>query len=158
MVKMIKPKPYSSHDIRAAIDMGLRAADAEVEVNFQLSYWNWDRENWPDWDVKGPMTQSGSRLIRRTTVSTPFIWVDQGTPPHKITAKNAPVLRFREGFSPMTQPGRLVASMGGSFGGWVSAKEVQHPGTKARDISEEVKKRADESLPAHIDKFLSGVV
>lgn len=43
-------------------------------------------------------------------------YLEEGTPPHKIKAKNKPFLKFR---------------VGGRF---VTAKEVNHPGTKPRAI------------------------
>jgi len=69
-----------------------------------------------------------------------YRYVDEGTRPHPIAAKNAPTLRFRWGgpgsYVPKTKP---VGQFGGpgivKGGSWRSPKEVRHPGTEARHFA-----------------------
>lgn len=63
-------------------------------------------------------------------------WVNEGTRPHKIRAKNARYLHFQTGSKASSRPGttHTVRASKGS-GGWVRKKEVRHPGTEARDWS-----------------------
>lgn len=66
-----------------------------------------------------------------------WTYVDQGTKPHIIAAKNAPYLVFQTGYSARTAPvARANVGTGSASGAWVKKKEVQHPGTKARKFSE----------------------
>ena len=71
-----------------------------------------------------------------------YTYVDQGTRPHLIMAKNVPYLKFRTGYSPKTlpNPARVVIHPQGgkSTGPWVSAKVVHHPGSEPRKFSEAI--------------------
>jgi len=60
-------------------------------------------------------------------------WLNYGTAPHVIRAKNAPALRFQTGYSAGSKPGTTFTSRASKSGGWASAKEVHHPGTAARE-------------------------
>jgi hypothetical protein len=155
---MIKPKRIRTTDITKAVDAALKAASKEVEVNFKLSYWNWDAANQPEWKIMGPRTKAGSREMVHETTSTPFVYVDQGTKgPYPIPAKNKPLLKWKSGFIAKTAPGRLVSQPGASFGGWRSAKEVTHPGIKPREISKQVADEVDENIVKHFEHYLKGV-
>jgi len=73
-------------------------------------------------------------------------YVDRGTKPHIIAAKNAPFLSFRTGYSPKTlaNPARTVSGGGTSSGPRVYAKVVHHPGSEAREFSKVI---AEDILP-----------
>jgi hypothetical protein len=70
------------------------------------------------------------------------IWsyVDKGTPPHKIVAKNAPNLVFKTGYQPKTlaKPARTVSSGGKATGDIIAKKVVNHPGIKAREFEKTI--------------------
>ncbi len=71
------------------------------------------------------------------------IWtfVDQGTKPHEIAAKNAPMLKFQTGYSARTAPvAKSNQGTGQKFGPWVAKAVVQHPGTEARKFTETILK------------------
>lgn len=65
-----------------------------------------------------------------------WLWTDEGTKPHTITAKRVPRLKFQVGFNPKT---RAVAQSsvgdGSKFGAWVNPITVDHPGTEARNFT-----------------------
>lgn len=69
-------------------------------------------------------------------------WLNQGTRPHKIRAKNAPRLAFEwsgpGSYQPKTKPGGRSLQFGGpgivSGGKMHYPAEVQHPGTEPRDF------------------------
>lgn len=67
-------------------------------------------------------------------------YVDEGTKPHRIVAKNAPLLKFQEGYQPKTlaKPARTVSGGGTATGAVVSKKAVQHPGSEARNFTGEL--------------------
>lgn len=74
-----------------------------------------------------------------------YLWTDKGTAPHVIRPKNGGYLRFKTGYSARTAPGgQYNVGTGIANGGWVSFKEVNHPGTAARGFSE---KFNTETLP-----------
>ena len=67
------------------------------------------------------------------------IWyfVDRGTKPHEIPAKNVPKLKYQKGYSARTAPvAKYNRGIGTASGEWGSAEVVQHPGTEARKFTE----------------------
>lgn len=70
-----------------------------------------------------------------------YNWLNEGTKPHVIRAKNAPYLRFRVGgFIAKTRPGSLFSGPGSpATGPMVSKKQVWHPGTEPRKWTEKAK-------------------
>ena len=69
-----------------------------------------------------------------------WVWVNEGTRPHTIAPKAGPVLRFKTGSTPKTTAGKpsSFGGPGGAKGGFVSAKSVDHPGTKAREFTAQI--------------------
>ena len=69
-----------------------------------------------------------------------YTYVDQGTRPHLIVAKNAPFLSFKTGYQSKTlaKPARIVSGGGTATGPRVYAKVVHHPGSDAREFSKTI--------------------
>lgn len=86
-----------------------------------------------------------------------WIYVDKGTRPHKIRAKNAPRLAFMVGggYVPktMAKPARTV--VGGGFvkppTHLVRPMEVDHPGSEGRGFTEQIAKEMQPAFKAEID-------
>lgn len=81
------------------------------------------------------------------------IWtfVDQGTKPHDIAAKNVPLLKFQTGYSARTAPvAKFNQGTGQKFGAWVATQVVHHPGTEARKFTETILKELSPPLPDRI--------
>lgn len=71
-----------------------------------------------------------------------YRYVDRGTVPHIIRARNVAYLKFTVPFTSKTKP-RYIASFQGSRGNqWVRKKQIHHPGIKAREFSTIIKQRA----------------
>ena len=68
-----------------------------------------------------------------------YKWVTDGTRAHIIRARNAPMLAFQLGYKPKTRPVGQYGGMGVATGSKVFAKEVRHPGTKAREFERAIK-------------------
>lgn len=84
-----------------------------------------------------------------------WTWVDKGTKPHVIRAKNAPFLKFQTGYSARTAPiAKSAQGTGQRFGSWVQKTEVQHPGTEARDFSKTFMK---ELTPSFGDRIQAAI-
>jgi len=64
-----------------------------------------------------------------------FTWLDEGTGPHDIVAKNAPRLVFNAKFSAGSRPGSLRTFRSSSGPPLIFAKAVRHPGIKPRGWS-----------------------
>ena len=77
------------------------------------------------------------KIVPTGRYATIWYYVDRGTKPHEIAAKNVPLLRFQSGYSARTAPvAKSAQGTGQKFGAWVSAQVVQHPGTEARKFTE----------------------
>ena len=83
----------------------------------------------------------GYRLVGTRKAMQIWNWLNLGTRPHKIKAKNAPRLAFRWGgpgsYKPKTTPGGRRLKFGGpgtSSGPLVRPLEVDHPGNEPRDF------------------------
>lgn len=81
-----------------------------------------------------------------------FGFVDRGTRPHIIRPKRAQsrkgrkgTLVFRTGYQAKTRPNNTqFVGSGVASGPWRSAKQVRHPGSKARNITRIIAKRWQE--------------
>ena len=78
--------------------------------------------------------------------------VNDGSRPHTITARNAPVLAFQANYAPKTTPGSLQSRRGGASGPMVFAKSVRHPGTQARKFTEKIKELVDKKAPSELKR------
>lgn len=66
-----------------------------------------------------------------------FRYVNEGTRAHIIRPRKTKALHFRTGHNPKTRPiAQYNVGDGGSTGGFVTAKQVKHPGTKPRKFTE----------------------
>ena len=154
-VRFIAPKPISVRAVRRAVVHGMQATAKVVRNSHELFTRTWDPSSRPEWKEFGPQQQGGAMVWRRETVSTPFIYVELGTRPHLIAAKNAPRLAFQVGFVPKTLPGRLVSGMGGTFGSWVFPTQVNHPGTAPRYINRAIVEIVRPVLSRNINRELA---
>ena len=69
-----------------------------------------------------------------------WFYVSLGTAPHKITAKSPdrPMI-FQTGYKAKTNPNLLGSKPGGSYGPYIAAYHVHHPGIEARNFHEAAK-------------------
>ncbi|KKK66192.1 hypothetical protein LCGC14_2966580, partial [marine sediment metagenome] len=101
-----------------------------------------------DWDTKINYRSTFARLPDRASVhvgpfgltSKIYEYVSEGTRPHAIAAKNAPLLRFRTDYRPHTTASGGRGGPGVATGPVIRAKAVMHPGIKARDFDSQVAK------------------
>jgi hypothetical protein len=71
----------------------------------------------------------------------PWGYVDQGTPPHVITARRAMLLRFTGPYHAKTKVNVIASYQGGRGRVWVSKRSVQHPGIEARNFRDIIMRR-----------------
>ena len=84
-----------------------------------------------------------------------FGYLNEGTPPHKIRAKNAPALRFQKGYKAKTKVRWIGSQGGGPFGPWWSAKEVDHPGIEARKYDEAITKKRESWYKRRMERAMT---
>ena len=85
-----------------------------------------------------------------------FRFVNDGTKDHDIpkTPKQSGALAFPSQFVPKTQPGWIVSSKGYRGGKTWFAKQVHHPGTKARHVVEALEKKWQLAFWRRMDKAM----
>lgn len=97
------------------------------------------------------------RTARGVTINTDseiYGWVDKGTKPHIIKAKNAPFLVFGWPYKAATKP-RVINSFKANVGKNLAFKrQVTHPGIKARNFTDEITKRMQKRAAAVMRKAL----
>lgn len=62
--------------------------------------------------------------------------VNNGSPAHKIFARNSPTLRFQEGYVPSTSPRVIGSRRNRRFGRLRTPLSVSHPGFEAREFDD----------------------
>lgn len=97
-----------------------------------------------------------------------FGYVDKGTgkfgargAAYKIKPKTAPLLRFRAGYDARSRPAagsggmpRANVGTGKAIGGWVSTKEVTHPGIRPRKFAELFEKQLQPTFRRRVSNAL----
>lgn len=79
-----------------------------------------------------------------------FEWTDKGTKPHEIRPKpenKRGLLIFQTGYSARTAPiARFDVGSGTASGEWRAAASVQHPGTEARQFTQDYTKKIQKTI------------
>lgn len=85
-------------------------------------------------------------------------YVNDGTEPHIIRAKNGGFLYFRGGYQTKTRPGFIGSYAGGrGSGDWVKQRVVLHPGTKPRRFNELIQKRRQATAVQEISQAVAKI-
>lgn len=136
-LKAIVPKSlaFDPKGMARAIKNGLDGAAKGAKVDFDVTTQTWKHK--PAFKIEEPNPM-------QRTVSTDdeiYGYVDQGTRAHRIVARRAKRLRFMSGFRPKTRQGYIGSNQGGTSGGVVFARAVNHPGTKPRKLAAAIAKK-----------------
>lgn len=141
-----KMKGNPSKEINAAITQTLKAGQAL----FQRTTRTWHTR------VEFVVAEPDGGRGAVGTDSDIYGYVTRGTRPHLIKPKAGKVLVFGSGtYSPKTRPGFLTARAGVTRGTQgvarpVFAKQVHHPGTKARGFEEDVARQLQPILETNV--------
>lgn len=144
LAKGIKPKRLSSAKVREQILNALNAESKAIiaELNKTTATWKGAKPTF-----KAEVSYAGGDVVilvgpgGSTEGAQKWVWLDEGTKPHPIKAKNKPTLAFRTNFTPKTKVKTFSSGAGGSSPPWAFPKQVRHPGIDAREWSEEIVKR-----------------
>lgn len=118
-------------EITKAIRSSLNAAAQGAKVDFMTTTRTWDER--VEFTIESPTEES--RVVR--TDNPKYQWTDKGTEPHIIRPKRAGGRLSIIGINsrPKTRPGFIGSVKGGRDNTNVYTKQVNHPGTKAREFS-----------------------
>ena len=88
-----------------------------------------------------------------------FKFVDGGTEPHVIRPKNGRMLTWiGTNYRAKTVPGQIRSRKGGNDNTVAWARQVQHPGTEAREFTKVVADKWNKQLAAIVQREIDGVL
>ena len=140
LTKNIKPKKLKVDQIRLNILNELRKEGRRAVKEFEKTTATWKGDK-PDFKFLIGLTKEAATVVVGPAGSgkgaQKWVWLDEGTKPHTIEAKNVPNLIFRDGrgFKPKTSVGKFSSVPGSNTGQFRKKKKVNHPGIDARGWS-----------------------
>ena len=153
---ILPSKKYNTAAVKNAIDSEITAIANDILLDYELTTATWKR------NVKFEKEINVSRDKQEILVGTDdeiYGYVDFGTKPHPIRPKRpGGRLAFPSEFVPKSQPGQMVSSKGYSGGETLFAKEVNHPGTKARKFSKNIQKKWKPLFEKRMNKAMKKAV
>ncbi|NMC34203.1 MAG: hypothetical protein GYA36_17350 [Veillonellaceae bacterium] len=142
-VKSVKPKLFTNAVFTTEFQRAVDSVANDILLDYTATTATWEHE------VKfEKLTQVGPASVELLvdTDDEIYKYVDLGTSPHPIRAKNARTLAFHwagpGSYRPKTQPRVLGSTAGGGVEGpMVFPVSVNHPGTKAREFSDTIQRK-----------------
>lgn len=152
-IKIIIPRGLLLDPARLVrgLENGLTAAAKATKVDFDVTTQTW--KNRPSFAID---EQPGERVI--STDDEIYGYVNDGTRPHIIRARNAKVLAFGTPSSPKTAPRVIGSTSGGRGSTVVKVRQVQHPGTDAREFDATIADKWEEKLPEIVQRAIDAEV
>lgn len=142
---------FNASKLARAIENTLEGAAKDVKVDFGVTTQTWKVR--PAFTIE---RETGRRIV--ATDDDIYGFVDEGTPPHVITAHGPGGLVFGMPSSPKTSV-RVIGSKAGSRGSTiVRTHQVHHPGTEARAFSDEIAEKWDKQLPTIMQRSIDSEV
>lgn len=138
-VKAVLPPAFRKEAVYAVLRQEMEKYAPFMIKDFEkvVQYWKGDKPRF----VKAMIVRKDYIAIQiRVTGSeearNKWIWLNEGTRPHKIRAKNAKRLQFRTGGAAGSKPkSKFTIPATPADGAFVSKQEVNHPGFPAREWS-----------------------
>lgn len=152
-MKAIIPKRllFDVSKLSRAIDNTLDSAAKAVQVDFEVTTQTWT--NKPDFVID---EAPGKRTVY--TADEIYHYVNDGTRPHIIAAKNKKMLAFGVPHGAKTTP-KVIGSGSGSKGStMVFKKQVKHPGTQAREFTTVIADKWQKELPRLLQRAIDSEV
>lgn len=149
----IKPigKPPKPINLQAAIDKAMQEEADLVYRDYQKTVASWSGK--PDFIIV-KNSEYGYDVYTNNPI---FGYLDEGTEPHTITAKNVPFLKFptQPAFKSKTRP-KVIGSGAGQkpTTGFVSPVSVHHPGIKAREWTKLILDKSRKRLSSRVIRLI----
>ena len=154
-----RAKMLDKRTLEKDLDTALRNTAKTVRADFRRTTKTWNRR--PKFKITGPRNTGLKMEILISTNNEIYSYVTRGTRAHLIpkSPKRIGSLAFPKKFKSKTRP-RIIGSRSGFRGGGTAfAKQVKHPGSKARDFDKEIVKRRSGYLATQVNQaFLHAFV
>lgn len=130
-----------------------RGTAKAIKADYDVTTQTWDNrpsfkideESWNEWLIY--------------TESKIYLFVSGGTKPHIIRPRNANKLRFQWGgpgsYQAKTTPRVIASRSGGPSGPIVYRRQVNHPGTEAREFPKEIGKKWRREWPRNLARAIA---
>lgn len=142
---------FNTAKLERAIENALTGSAKAAKIDFDVTMQTWKKR--PTFTID---TEPGKRTI--STDNEIYGYVNDGTEPHPIVAKNAPTLVFGVPFKAKTSV-RVIGSGPGARGSTIRRpKAAQHPGTDAREFDAVIAEKWDEQLPVTMQRSIDAEV
>lgn len=151
-VKTQAPKISTRPELmRSLVRRGLDNTAAQAKRDMQKVTRTWEMQ--PIFAVVTSTKRNGLSISVQTNDKI-FRLVSLGAPPHKIRARLAPMLMFKNKYKAKTKPNVLSSSDGGKSGDTIRTLEVDHPGHAARNFHILIAKRLQTKLQQEMNRAL----
>lgn len=144
--KAIKPSRFDDKKFKEDMRHAVEREGRKILKDYENIVKTWKHK--PEFKVSTSVTaKTGGVLLEvwtdsKTEEGLIFKFVDEGTKPHEIRPKGPGYpLRFASAFQPKTKPRTLSSSAGKTGPRDTRAWVVQHPGTEAREYTDEIEKK-----------------
>jgi hypothetical protein len=131
-------------ELRSAIDKTIKAAEGD----FKRTTRTWDQQ--PTFKIVKAHAVGGDLEGEVATENEIYRYVTRGTRPHVIRPRRKQALRFQKNYQAKTAPQVVGSHKGGASGDFVSAKQVQHPGSAGRNFDIEIAERRQRTLENNV--------
>lgn len=148
-IKAILPKRINyTAAIKASLDAMFRRVGHRLRSELLQPTANW--KNKPQFQIR--LFENGVLVY---TEDEHYVWTNNGTNPHQITARNVPRLAFQKNWRASTSPRSLNSGIGMKYGSWRRPYSVMHPGTAARYFTEVVAAMEELRWPQEVQDAIS---
>jgi hypothetical protein len=146
----------SSFDVRkmaTAVTNALNGAAKSAKIDFKVTTATWKTE------VEFTIENASPYIRRIFTKNRIYLFVCFGTKAHIIRPKRGKFLAFSPGGRAKTRVGAVRSNKGSKGKGTtVFAREVRHPGTKARDFDIVIQAKWQQQLPIIIQRAIDSTL
>jgi hypothetical protein len=144
LTKNIKPRKLKIDKVRLRILNGLRKEGRIIKKEFEKTTATWKGAK-PTFEIAIGLTGQDAIVLvgpaGNPEGAQKWLWLNDGTKPHVIQAKNVPNLVFRTNFKPKTKVKTFSSKSGSISPPWRATPKVNHPGIEARDWTGEIAKK-----------------
>jgi hypothetical protein len=130
-----------------AVDNALDAAAEGALVDFKVTTQTWSRKV-----AFMVVKQHGRRVVG--TDDEIYGYVTEGTRPHVIVARGKALAFPGAGFRPKSRVRVIGSNKGNKGSGMVFTKQVNHPGTEAREFEEVIAEKWRTELPRTMQRAI----
>lgn len=155
VAKSIKASRLKDDAMRLKLLNAMRKDNTETKRDFESTTATWEHEVKFQSEISLALGGPASYVWTDDEI---YRYVDLGTRPHEIWAgfytgkSDKKVLAFPSAFAPKTTPNVLGSQAGSSGGPTVFTPYVQHPGTKPRNFSKLIQKKAEPRFKRNMEQ------